>query len=251
MRDKPLMVESRQMFIETVNRIYERMDAEGWTAHALSIEIGRNRHYVRDLKRAIEDPKVTGYPKHETLQKIADKLRTSVGYLRGEHDDPTISDTPAAGVVPRVDRPRRRNLRSTATKASLPDLGEMTVPIIKATGTSKGGFRMSEDKIGYGPRPPSIANDPDAYIVRILDDTLWPAFEIDDPAYVVPTRPWAVGNYVLVTVGEDSVIRRIAKMDAQTLWLQQHKPDRTVRLSRAEISRIERVLRYPELMRPS
>ncbi|MCW9033938.1 MAG: hypothetical protein OQJ97_06925 [Rhodospirillales bacterium] len=72
---------------KSLKRILNRMDDLGQTPQALSIAIGRDRGYVRDLKRSLEQPDKKFFPKHETLVAIARELDCSVNYLLLETDE--------------------------------------------------------------------------------------------------------------------------------------------------------------------
>jgi hypothetical protein len=245
-----------EAYVETVERIIERMEAEGMSDAELQrrvrdrgVKVGK--YYMRDLKRGVGRPDKRGYPKDDKLRAIAAVLRTSVAYLRGASDDPTATDDepndPSQAVA--MDTARPANLRSTIRQVPLPDVGERTVPIRKVTGGAKGGIiLMAEDPVDYAPRPPALAAAQDAWAYRNSDPTMAPAFEIDDPVYVVPSRPWSTGNYALVTMGGEAFLRRVDRLDETAVWLEQFTPPQVQRVARARIDKIERVLRHAEVL---
>jgi hypothetical protein len=251
-RNRPSgMADNHQAYVVTVARIIERMEAEGMPAAELQRRARLGKYYIRDLKRGVDQPDKKGYPKEDKLKAIARALRTSVAYLRGETDDPAGTDEAAGDSpeTPPVDIVRRANLRLVQRNAPLPNVGERTVPIKKVTGGAKGGIiLMAEDPVDYAPRPPAIAAARDAWVYRNMDPAMWPAFEIDDPVYVLPSRPWSDGNYVLATIEGEAFLRRVNKSDDDAVWLEQFAPRKVTRVVRSKIDKIERVLRYPELL---
>jgi len=138
-----------------------------------------------------------------------------------------------------------------------PDQPSKPLPLL---GTARGGdwdgledVEMTElrlsDVLDYLRRPPSLANDDEAYAVEIVGDSMTPRFEPGERAYVSPRAPVRPGDDVivqLVTPGAegdvadmvtDVLIKRLVRMTSSSIELRQFNPDRTFQVPLERVAR--------------
>ncbi|HEY8593279.1 MAG TPA: S24 family peptidase [Sphingomicrobium sp.] len=102
-------------------------------------------------------------------------------------------------------------------------------------------------------RPPSLANDEEAYAIEIVGDSMAPRFEPGEHAFVSPKAAVRPGDDVVVQLTDPDaegdlerrvtmvLIKRLVKRSASFLELKQFNPDRTFRVPIARVRRIHRV----------
>lgn len=115
---------------------------------------------------------------------------------------------------------------------------------------------MMSEVLDYIARPPSLANDDEAYAVTVIGDSQSPRFEAGELAFVSPKAPVNVGDDVLVQLrslndndegsqlaGRISLVllKRLVKRTATFVELRQFNPDKTFRVPIARVRRIHRV----------
>lgn len=71
------------MYEIIVRQIKSAMHEAGHNPSSLSVAIGRNRGYIRDLIRGLDEPGKAGIPKQGTLEAIAKETDKTVDFLRG------------------------------------------------------------------------------------------------------------------------------------------------------------------------
>lgn len=114
-------------------------------------------------------------------------------------------------------------------------------------------LRLAE-VLDYIARPPSLAEDPDAYAVEIVGDSMAPRFEPGERAFVSPRAPVRSGDDIIVQLREphtdgsdlsgeitEVLIKRLVRRSATFLELRQFNPDRTFRVPMGRVRRIHRV----------
>ena len=103
------------------------------------------------------------------------------------------------------------------------------------------------------PRPVSLANDPGAYAVMIVGDSMWPRFRPGRRIAISPKAPVAIGDDVLVKLGEGAsrtnarrnfavLIKELVRKSGSGVELRQFNPDATFHVEGAEVAAIEKVL---------
>jgi phage repressor protein C with HTH and peptisase S24 domain len=98
------------------------------------------------------------------------------------------------------------------------------------------------DVLDYMSRPPSLANDPDAYAVEIVGESMSPRFEPGEQAFVSPRSAVRPGDDVVVQLinpraADDMknrvvmvLIKRLVRRTATHLELRQYTPDQTFKV---------------------
>lgn len=229
------------------NDLFERLMAikpEGLTRNAWAVKAGISRTFWSDVRKR-------GNARHDTLVKLLAAV------------DVSLADFEAGQV--RV----RSEVRGTGmTTTEVRDAWAMPQPAkpVPVLGTAFGteleeldGVETTElmlsEVLDYVPRPPSLANDPDAYAVTVIGESMAPRFEAGEIAFVSPKAPINVGDDVLVQLrGRDDaeesqvagrietvLLKRLVRRTAQILELRQFNPDKTFQVPITRVRRIHKV----------
>jgi SOS-response transcriptional repressor LexA len=115
-------------------------------------------------------------------------------------------------------------------------------------------LRMAE-VLDYLARPQSLAEDPEAYAVEIVGDSMAPRFEPGERAFVSPKAAVRPGDDVIVQLRAEGdpeesdiagqvvevLIKRLVRRTARFVELRQFNPDRTFQVPIERVRRIHRV----------
>lgn len=115
-------------------------------------------------------------------------------------------------------------------------------------------LRLAE-VLDYLARPPSLADDPDAYAVEIVGESMAPRFEPGEYAFVSPKAAVRIGDDVIVQLNangdsEESdfaghvtevLIKRLVRRTPGFVELRQFNPDKVFRVPANLVMRIHRV----------
>lgn len=206
--------------------------------------------FSRSIFNGIRDH---GNPTSATLAKLLDAIGVSLAQFDAG-EQPVRSEIRGTGMT-----------EAQASAAwSLPARDSAPVPLL---GTAFGGdwndledvelteLRLAE-VLDYLGRPPSLAEDPNAYAVEIVGESMAPRFEPGERAFVSPKAAVRPGDDVIVQLrapdeGDDAsdfagqitevLIKRLVKRTAQYVELRQFNPDRTFKVPIARVRRIHRV----------
>lgn len=215
----------------------------GLSVNAWTVRAGVGRSIFTEIRRH-------GNPTTETLQKLLGAI------------DVSLADFEAGNATVRTEV---RGTGMTAGQAhdawTMPGQSK-AVPVL---GSAWGGqfddieevdtteLRLAEI-LDYLARPPSLSDDPDAYAVAIVGESMAPRFEPGEYAFVSPRSPPRVGDDVIVQLrapeeeGSDVggqitevLIKRLVRQSATFIELRQFNPDKTFRVPRERVRRIHRV----------
>jgi phage repressor protein C with HTH and peptisase S24 domain len=115
---------------------------------------------------------------------------------------------------------------------------------------------MLSEVLDYVARPPSLANDAEAYAVTTIGDSMFPRFEPGEIAFVSPKATVNIGDDVLVQLrgaadeGEDNqlagristvLLKRLVRRTSTHLELRQFNPDKTFLVPLKRVRRMHRV----------
>ena len=101
------------------------------------------------------------------------------------------------------------------------------------------------------PRPPSLANDREAYAVVVVGDSMWPRYRTGRRIAVSPKAPIALGDDVLVRLRqapsdgdgrEMALIKELVRRTGADLELRQFNPDRTFRVQADDVREMHKVI---------
>lgn len=227
--------------------IYEelmKLKPEGLSPNGWATRAGMSRAIWADMRRH-------GNPTRPTLER----LLSVVGM--------TLADFEA-----RI-APVRTEVAATGMSAEqVADAWAMTrarpVPVVGSAFGSDGDWAdgiettelMLSEVLDYVGRPPGLANDQEAYAVRIVGESMAPRYEPGELVYVSPRSPVAAGDDVIVQLHDPSdmcegsqvagrittvLIKRLVRRSAQLLTLRQFNPEMTFDVPAARVRRIHRV----------
>ena len=93
-------------------------------------------------------------------------------------------------------------------------------------------------------RPVSLAREPAAYAVEIVDDAMTPRFRRDARVIVAPGRDVTAGDDVLVRLSASpyALLKQLTALGKAAITLRQHCPERQFDVSLADIAEIHLVI---------
>ena len=216
-----------------------RFKPDGMSLNAWAVRAGVSRTVWADMRRH-------GNPSRRTLER----LLTAAGSSLAEFEALRVGPASTA--------------RGT-DKANLSDItrqwGPAPLPPLPLVATSAGGhWQASEGSVELIviergrcvqrlPRPPSLARDPDAFALTILNETMWPRFARGARIAVSPLTAVASGDDVFVTVrdasaesaGELGLVMRLAGKTRAAISLRQFNPDLSFTLEKAKVAAVMKI----------
>lgn len=239
-----------------LDRLSQLMTQHGLSMHRLSVEIGANPGYVRDLFDADKNTRPSG----EMLARMAERLQSSTDYLigRAELPDPVRSEV---GLV--QDRRLAYQAETSEAGPPIPLVGTGDCASLEVLDES-GKKRVKVERSTFDPdytvryirRPPALMGARDVYAVEFHGESMVRRFEPGDIGLVDPGRPVRVGDYVLVQLRErdgskavGSVLaKRLVRQNAHEYVLEQFNPELVFIVPREEVVRIHRIMRPNDLL---
>ena len=216
-----------------------RFKPEGLTPNGWAMKAGVSRTVWADMRRH-------GNPARRTLEKLLTAAGSSLAEfeaLRVGANKPGGSaagsglrdrDTPwGAGPLPPL------SLVATAMAGEWGDVADR----IELTQLRTG------ELVGRVARPASMANDPTAYAITIVGDSMWPRFRPGRHVVISKQAPIAVGDDVMVKLKAGAtasavpvLIKELVRSSSTGVELRQFNPDRTFTVAAADIGAIEKVV---------
>jgi len=187
-----------------------------------------------------------GNPSRRTLEKLLAAVESSLAEFEALRAGGDRAGWDAA--APALGDPGR-----AWGAAQLPPLPLLATAVIGEWGEAGSAIELAElrpgefvDRIA---RPPSLANDPRAYAITIVGDSMWPRFRPGRRVAVSPKAPVAIGDDVLVKLGnrvrhaagESVLIKELVRRTGRGVELRQFNPDVTFAVSAADIASIEKI----------
>jgi phage repressor protein C with HTH and peptisase S24 domain len=202
------------------------------------------------------------------VQKIA-------AAIVGKGDPPITADEVYA--LAGVPAPRPRNWAARAPDLPQPDLPPPNVDLSAAFpapsfanlprtvpiyGVAVGGngdeadFRFNGDVVDYAPRPPGIAHLKDAFVLYIVNDSMYPWRKPGQVVYLHPTRPARAGDHVVVEEHGDSPgepgparLKQLLTRTPTRIKLAQYNPQKDdIWIDLRRVKRVYRVIEWEELL---
>ena len=218
-----------------------RFKPEGWSANAWAVTAGVSRTVWSDMRRH-------GNPSRRTLEKLLKAAGSSLAEFEALRiGEPTRITASSAGSS--VSDARPGSWRS----APLSPLPLVASAMAGSWGTLDDQIELTELRLGeildHLPRPASLANDPGAYAVTIVGDSMWPRFRPGRRVAVSPKAPVAIGDDVVVAMGSDqstgatsALIKELVRRTAGFVELRQFNPDVTFRVESAEVASMHKLV---------
>jgi DNA-binding Xre family transcriptional regulator len=206
-------------------RLTELMASRRTTPAALSRAIGKGPTFIHDFLRGQSKSFKAG-----VLVEIERELRCKPGELSqiGGNVSSAVLDSPS---------PEHAEI-SAFTSRRLPVYGRPNI------GT-RPGLIMDSKPVDFTPAPSSLEGVEGAYAVYVPDGLMAPRYLAGEMAYVHPARPITIGCFALIRFrGEPptACIRRIVRIAAGEIEVEQFAPAKTERFERREIDLLHRVI---------
>ena len=222
------------------SQIYEdlmRFKPQELTPNAWAVKAGVSRTVWADMRRH-------GNPSRRTLEKLLTAAGSSLAEFEALRIGPVSDVGTATGLADRGALPWGGQ--------ALPPLPLVSTAMAGEWGEGAPKIELTELRSGQIldrlPRPPSLSNDPGAYAITVVGDSMWPRFRPGRRVAVSPGAPVAIGDDVLVKLkdGGDSqgvrvLIKELVRKTASGVELRQFNPGATFEVAAADIASIERI----------
>ncbi len=208
------------------------------TANAWALKAGVNRTIFNDVKKR-------NNMSHDTLTKLLDAVGVSLAQFEAGRQ-PVRSEVAGTGMsVSDIERAR----------TGLPQ-GKLLPLLGSAIGGEWDGIdeavELTElhlsEVLDYLARPASVANDPEAYAITIVGDSMAPRYEPGERAPVSPRSSISIGDDVVVQLrseGSDRItivlIKRLVRRTAKFVELRQFNPAIDFKIPLDRVGAIHRV----------
>lgn len=213
-----------------------RFKPEGWSPNAWAVAAGVSRTVWTDMRRH-------GNPSRRTLEK----LLTAAGSSVAEFEALRVGRAPIAD--PEADRRGFADATGPGWRgATLPPLPLVASAVGGFWGDSCDGIELTELRmdaiVGHLPRPASLAADPGAYALTIVDDSMWPRFRPGRHIAVSPKASIGPGDDVLGVLvnGSAALIKELTVRSPDHLEFRQFNPAKNFRVDRSEISAMHKIV---------
>lgn len=124
-----------------------------------------------------------------------------------------------------------------------------------AAGGADADFYDNGDIIDYVRRPPGVTNAKQVYALYVVGTSMAPRYEEGELVYVNPTRPPAIGDYVIVELtpaeGERSgrgYIKKLVRRTATKVVCEQFNPRKTLEFYTSAMKSLHRVMPWNEVL---
>lgn len=210
-----------------VARIDEVIAKRGMSRRGLSIKAGLSPEFVRKIHERGPDASTS----IDNIRALADALGMTVQEL-----------------LPDMDLAEPSSERQQAQKGFLSD-----VPILgTANGSAIGAFQLSNDPIGYAPRPPGLAQVAQAYALYIRNDSMAPKHPQGDLVFVHPFKPPRQGDSVIIQTvnsegGVEAFIKTLGKETPEWHIFHQLNPAAELKFKPSTVRYIHKVLTTAEM----
>lgn len=201
-------------------RIEQKAEELGTTPSAVAKAAGKPAA-IQNMKRAIRD----GRPgvNVTTLVALGEILGVTASWLMEGTDNP-----------PKAEPKQFFSL-------------EPNMPVYAAAEGGDGSLILSTDPLEYVKRPYTLENIEDAYGIHIVGESMFPAFEPGDVAWINPRLPPIRGtDVVLYSVNghgdAHASIKRLVSWTDTEWTVQQWNPAKTFTLERAKWPKVHRVV---------
>lgn len=229
------------------NAIYDALMAakpEALTPNAWAVRAGVSRTVWADIRRH-------GNPTRRTLEKLLAAINVDASEFEARLR-PIRTDVMGTG----MSSSDVRAAWALAEAKPVPLLGTAFGSDLEEIDGIETTELMMSEVLDYLARPPSLANDAEAYAVTIIGDSMAPRFEAGEMAFVSPRAPVNVGDDVLVQLRREEdqgdinqlaghvstvLLKRLVRRTSATIELRQFNPDRNFTIPIARVRRIHKI----------
>lgn len=206
--------------------------------NAWTMKAGVSRSMFNEIRRH-------GNPTSDTLSKLLDAIGVTLAQFEAGAT-PVRTEVAGTGMsVGDVDRAWRGAPQSKPIPLLGSAIGGEWDGIDEAVELTE--LHLSE-VLDYLARPPSVANDPEAYAVTIVGESMAPRYEPGERATVSPRSPASIGDDVVVQLrgdGHDRItmvlIKRLVRRTSKFIELRQFNPDMTFQIPLERVAATHRV----------
>ena len=218
-----------------------RFKPQGMSPNAWATKAGVSRTVWADMRRH-------GNPSRRTLER----LLTAAGSSLAEFEALRISGSQGDETDARSALEDRRGAAWGA--AQLPSLPLVATVMGGEWGDPASSVELTKVRtteiVDRVPRPQSLANDPSAYAITVVGDSMWPRFRPGRRLAVSPRAPVAIGDDVLVKLNSaeaddvfvPALIKELVRRTSGGVELRQFNPDLSFEVPAADIAAIEKVI---------
>lgn len=196
---------------------------------SLSLALGRSTTYLQDYLDG--SPRQLKYEDRQTLARRLGCHPDELAVVRqsGNHADNVIDLPPKANLTfdYRVRPPAIRDL-----------------PIRGHARAGKMGLFIDQgNHWGFAMRPESLRDVPDAYAVRVVDDSMKPRFVAGNVLAIDPhRRPQPGDNVVIQLRDEQAFIKELVRRTEKAVICKQYNPEETVEYKESKILAVHMVV---------
>lgn len=224
----------------------------GLSANAWAVRAGVSRSAFNDIRKR-------NAANHTTIEKLLSAI--GVTFAAFEAGD-RVADKDAAPLDAPSKSPMMA-LRGDDRPRDVPILGTAECGTIEFEGDA-GSFLIETmeldmfNVIDYARRPATLDNRRDVYAFYYTGHSMEPRYEPGEIGYADPSRPPKVRDYAVVQLrrptGDDDeqvcrvLAKRIVRMSASFVEMEQFNPAATFRVERKDIKHIHRIIPWDELV---
>ncbi|QOF71446.1 helix-turn-helix transcriptional regulator [Aminobacter sp. SR38] len=225
----------RIMSSDLATRIQQRLSELGKSARGASLEAGLSDGFIRNILTG----KSTS-PRGDTLEKLAIVLGTSEAWLlRGEPAEIENSDR----------RERTKGFSPVIIPGEQLVSNDKKLPVYAAARGGDGHHIVTFDPIDYLKMPAVLQDVKGGYGLLLTGDSMVPAYWPGDTALVNPNLPPARDTDVVLyhtpqfhQGEEEAIIKRLVGVNDREWTLEQYRPERVFKESRADWTVCHRVV---------
>lgn len=207
------------------SRIQQRLDELGLSARKASLDSGLSDSFIRNILTG----KSTS-PRGDTLAKLASALQTTEAWLlRGDGDNAAVEPQRTKGFTP------------TIIPGNQLVSNDKKLPVYAAARGGEGHHIITFDPVDYLKMPAVLQDVKGGYGLLLTGDSMVPAYWPGDMALVNPNLPAARDTDVVLyhtpqfDQGEvEAIIKRLVGVNDRDWTLEQYRPEKTFKESRAD-----------------
>ena len=225
--------------------------------NAWTLKAGVSRTVFNDIRRRDN-------VRHDTLLKLLRAINVTLADFETGKDRAMLDQLPAEGMV--LSEVRGTGFTAEEVWAAR---GLADAPRIPLVGSAIGGHIEGIDEhveltelhmteaLDYLRRPAHLQNDPEAYAVTTVGDSMYPRFKPGERVLVSPRASAAIGDDVIVQLRNDKqhddtdpehadrvtmvLIKELVRITSSEVVLRQFNPDMTFTVPRKRVAAIHRV----------